>query len=128
MGILGFGKKEKVTEKKVTKTSKKEVAVVASKNNHASLPSVDYVLRPLITEKAHSQSETNNVFTFKISEEANKTEVAKYIKSKYKVEPVKIAIVNVKGKKVFSRGKVGFKPGSRKAYVYLKKGDKIEIA
>lgn len=134
MGILGFGKKtssgvKKVSKKPSEKTSKKkEVTAIVTKNPSGVNLSKDYIVRPLITEKAHSQSETNNVFTFKVTNDANKSEIAKYIEVKYKVTPIKVSIINVKDKKVFSRGKIGFKSGFKKAFVYLKKGDKIEIA
>jgi ribosomal protein L23 len=44
----------------------------------------------------------------------------------YKVNPVKIAVVTINSKSVISRrnGKKGTKGGGKKAYVYLKKGDK----
>ena len=42
--------------------------------------------------------------------------------------PVKVNIVNSKPKKVVSKGKVGQTRGFKKAYVYLKKGDTIDIA
>ena len=45
----------------------------------------------------------------------------------YKVSPMKVRIVNLPAKKVFVRGKWGEKTSVKKAYVYLKKGDKIEI-
>jgi large subunit ribosomal protein L23 len=140
MGILGFGKKEKKefetkTEKvsAVKKVAKKTVAVVpvkkdeSKKSEHSTLIFKDVIIRPMITEKAHSLAETYNTFAFEVSGDANKNEIAKYIKTKYKVEPVKIAIVKIPRKQVFSRGKVGFKKGGKKAYVYLKKGDKIEL-
>ena len=50
------------------------------------------------------------------------------IKKMYKVTPVKINIMNVKQRAVVVRGKRGKQAGGRKAYVTLKKGDKIELA
>ena len=38
-----------------------------------------------------------------------------------------INVATVKNKKVMWRGKPGVKSGGRKAYVYLKKGDKIDL-
>jgi len=83
------------------------------------------ILRPRITEKASFVAETN-VHVFEIASSATKKQVAEAIKVFYKVSPVKINIVKNPAKEVFIRGKKGNKPGVKKAYVYLKKGDKIE--
>jgi ribosomal protein L23 len=45
----------------------------------------------------------------------------------YKVTPRKIGITQTPSKNVFSRGKNGVQKGVKKAYVYLKKGEKIEL-
>lgn len=141
MGILGFGKKaEKKSEtgakkavavSKSSKVAKKNEVVVSNSTKVSSKEisfSRDLIIRPMITEKAHSLNESGNVFAFEITKDANKVELAKYIKSRYKVEPIKVAIVKIPSKKVISRGKVGFQKGGKKAYVYLNKGDKIELA
>ena len=52
--------------------------------------------------------------------------MANAIKAFYKVTPEKINIVRNPSKTVFVRGKKGVKSGVKKAYVYLKEGDKIE--
>lgn len=68
-----------------------------------------------------------NVYTFNISESANKTEIKKAIFALYKVHPVKVNVLNISKKQIMSKGKAGVRGGSRKALVYLKKGDKIEF-
>jgi large subunit ribosomal protein L23 len=85
------------------------------------------IKRPRITEKSGIQAEASAVYTFEVTECANKKSVAKAIKEIYKVTPVKVNITNLPMKKVFSRGKAGQKSGVKKAVVYLKKGDKIEF-
>lgn len=84
------------------------------------------IKNPRITEKATFSAE-NNVYTFDITDSANKTEIKKAIFALYKVNPVKINVLKVEDKHIFSRGKKGVKSGGRKAYVYLKKEDKIEF-
>ncbi len=59
--------------------------------------------------------------------DAGKAQVSKAVSEIYKVEPVKVNIVKNPSKRVFVRGKKGVKSGVKKAYVYLKKGDKIEV-
>lgn len=85
----------------------------------------DILLRPRITEKASFVMESN-VHTFEVASNATKKQVTEAIKAFYKVMPLKINIVKNPKKEVFVRGKKGIKAGVKKAYVYLKKGDKIE--
>ena len=85
--------------------------------------------RPRLTEKAANLSSAN-VFTFEVAPGATKHDVMRAVTALYKVQPVKVHILNVKGKKVALRTRrgVGVKNNSRKAYVYLKKGDTIDFA
>ena len=105
--------------KKTDKTKEKVVEAKIVKNS---------LKGPRITEKASDVLEKNNVYTFDVAINANKKEVAKDIFAQYKVKPVKVNIVKSKQKSTISRsglrGKIG---ASKKAMVYLKKGDKIEL-
>ncbi len=86
------------------------------------------VLRgPRITEKAAISADKNNVYVFQVEDSATKDSIAASVKTSYDVVPVKVRVINMKAKKVFIRGKRGSKKGYKKAYVYLKKGDKIEL-
>ncbi len=84
------------------------------------------IKNPRVTEKASFAAE-QNVYTFNVSAGANKTEIMKAIFTLYKVKPVKVNVLSIPRKEVFSRGKKGMRGGGRKALVYLKKGDKIEL-
>ena len=84
------------------------------------------IKNPRVTEKASMASE-QNVYTFDITASANKTEIKKAIFALYKIHPIKVNVLSVPKKKTFSKGKAGSKGGGRKAFVYLKKGDKIEF-
>ncbi len=90
--------------------------------NHSKI-----ILKPRITEKSGIMTETSNVYTFEVEKNATKDTVAKAIKNIYKVSAKKVRIVNLPAKEVFVRGKKGTKPAVKKALVYLKKGDKIEL-
>ncbi len=81
---------------------------------------------PRVTEKA-TVLEGSNVYTFNVPKSATKPEIVKMIKELYKVTPIKVRTVTMLAKKVFVRGKKGTKAGGKKAYIFLKKGDKIEI-
>lgn len=79
-----------------------------------------------VTEKA-SNMLAQNVYTFDVTETANKTEIKKAIFAFYKVKPVKVNVLRVPKKNVSFRGRASVKGGGRKAVVYLKEGDKIEV-
>lgn len=83
------------------------------------------LLRPHITEKATISSE-KSVYVFEVESDASKKVISKSFSDKYKIFPVKISTVTIPAKNVYVRGKRGKKSGYKKAYVYLKKGDKIE--
>ncbi len=85
------------------------------------------IVQPHITEKAGVFAENANTYTFEVTPSATKATIAKQIKELYKVTPIKVNIVRIPSKKVVFRGKNGVKSGMKKAYVMLKKGDKIEF-
>lgn len=84
------------------------------------------LIRPRITEKATTKSE-DGVYTFDVSPRANKSSVSSAVQEFYKVKPIKIAVVTVRAKKISAKGKRGKTSGGKKAYVFLKKGEKIEF-
>ena len=83
------------------------------------------LIKPHVTEKATKTSESS-VYVFKVNSKSTKGQVLKSFNEKYKISPLKIATVTIPAKNVFVRGKRGKKSGYKKAYVYLKKGEKIE--
>lgn len=122
---------KKNTKEQADKVKFKEV-VVAEKLSKENAMSVSFsnsstILRPRITEKSSDASQKLNAYTFEIKPSASKNEVAKMVKELYKVTPLKINIVNLPRKIIFSRGKKGWSGSIKKAVVYLKKDDKIEF-
>ncbi len=105
-------------EKKV-----KEVIEEVSKSKGES----SLIISPRLTEKASALSSLN-IYTFNVVQNATKTTLAKEIEKKYKVKPLKITVSNNPRVKVFTRGKIGYKSGFKKASVFLKKGDKLNLA
>mgnify|MGYP001575699505 FL=1 len=98
------------------------------KQNNKSLPLAGGLRRPLVTEKTTDGiSAKRPVYTFVVGPTANKFMIRRAIVEQYKVTPTKINISVVKPKKVFTRGRVGSRGGFKKAMVYLKPGDKIEL-
>lgn len=80
-----------------------------------------------ITEKASLVSE-KGVYVFEVADWANKKEISAAVKKFYGVTPASINVARIPAKKVFRRGHRGVKSGGKKAYIELKKGDKIELA
>lgn len=121
-----FGKDTKDTKDTKKKAPAKKAA---STKVPAATVSGNVLLRPRITEKA-AHLTAGNVYTFDVAPRATKTDVAKAIHAVYRVKPVKVAVVKTAGKKVRLRTRRGFgsRAASKKAYVYLKKGDRIEFA
>ena len=127
MSLLNLRKKNnetKTTPKK--ETVKKSVAVVATTKT-AHVPRSHVLVRPHITEKAAASAE-KGIYVFQVAMDANKLEIAAAVALAYKVTPVKVTIAAIPRKLITVKGKVGFRKGGKKAYVYLKKGEKIEIA
>jgi large subunit ribosomal protein L23 len=89
----------------------------------------DVLLRPRITEKAANMTSAS-VYTFDIRVDATKKDVTDAVKKLYKVTPVKVNVVNIPRKKVAMRKKRGFghTAATRKAYVFLKKGEEINFS
>ncbi|MBI2087000.1 MAG: 50S ribosomal protein L23 [Candidatus Zambryskibacteria bacterium] len=92
-----------------------------------NLKAKNVLLRPRITEKAALSADKNNTYVFEVASKATKSSIAASVRAAYKVIPVKVRVANIPDKAVFIRGKKGVKRGGKKAYVYLKKGDKIEL-
>ena len=112
---------KKVATKAVTKTSVAPKKTTAGQFAHI-------LIQPRITEKATMKAETS-VYIFVVAIDATKKEIGSAVKHYYNVTPTKVNIVKIPTKKVVSRTtrKTGVKGGGKKAYVFLKKGDKIEI-
>lgn len=85
------------------------------------------IIRPRITEKATDLSHKSNAYVFDVHQNATKPQVKKAISDIYKVKVVKVAMVHIPSKEVYVRGKKGRTNQGKKAYVYLKEGDKIEF-
>ena len=129
-----FGRKkntEKETQKKeavspVKKTTQKKTEVPKSSIKESSVNEL-ILFKPHITEKATDVQE-NNVYVFDVDPKATKKEIAKAVEVVYKVTPRKVNLVKIRSRSVMGRkGLKGRRAGGKKAYVYLRKGDSIEI-
>ncbi len=108
-----------------TKAKKPEIDTLAVKTIMGTEVKA-LIKKPRITEKS-TQIANGNVYTFDVAPRATKTQIKEAVFKLYKVTPLKVNIINIKQRQVFVRGKKGTQAGGRKAYVSLKKGDKIEL-
>jgi len=86
------------------------------------------IISPRITEKGAYLSDVG-AYVFNVGRDANKKEIMRAVHALYKVSPRKVTIVAVPSKRVVTRGtnRKGRSAKGKKAYVYLKKGETIEI-
>lgn len=117
-----FGKK-KEAKKEPNAAAIKVATTVATGHNLQSV-----LVGPHFTEKTVNGSE-NNVYTFEVRRDATKFQVRDAVKAFYKVTPVKVNIVNKRPalRPKGSTNRMVKVPGMKKAYVYLKKGDSINL-
>jgi|TARA_B100000530_G_C15639827_1_gene361827 Ribosomal protein L23 len=86
----------------------------------------DTILSPVVTEKSTSLSEQNKI-VFKVPKNSNKLVLKKNIEKIFKVNVIKINILNKKSKNKFTRGRKVKIKGYKKAIITLKKGQSIDL-
>jgi len=87
----------------------------------------DKILSPIVTEKSTNLSEYNKI-VFKVPNKANKNNLKKNIEKIWKVNVVKVNIINKQPRKKISKGKTVKILGYKKAIITLKKGQSIDLA
>ncbi|USN89240.1 MAG: 50S ribosomal protein L23 [Candidatus Nomurabacteria bacterium] len=120
-----FGKKKETKDESVVEN---KPAVVAPKALATDYNLDAIIIAPRLTEKSVHMGE-QNVYTFNVKRDATKFQVRDAIKALYNVTPVKVNIVNKKpaSRLQGSRNRMKHVAGLKKAYVYLKKGDTINL-
>ena len=88
--------------------------------------SLDSIIQPIITEKATILSEQNKT-VFRVHGKANKKTIKKNIEKLFKVNVVKVNIINRKAKLKMKQGRKSYKSGYKKAIITLKKGQSIDL-
>lgn len=124
----------KDAEVKVAKEKKEEKGGVISNREvkeekarkYQNVKAHELIIKPLITEKAAFLGGANQ-YVFEVNKNANKAEVLKAIEHVYNVRPLKVNILNVKGKTTRYGRSVGRLKNWKKAVVTLKEGDKISV-
>ena len=86
----------------------------------------DKIISPIVTEKSTNLSEQNKI-SFKVNKKANKKNLKTNIEKIFKVNVVKVNIVNKKTRIKTTRGKKVRVKGYKKAIITLKKGQSIDL-
>ena len=86
----------------------------------------DTIISPIVTEKSTNLSEQNKV-VFKVSNKLNKIILKKNIEKIFKVNVIKVNIINKQSRKKITRGKKVKILGYKKAIITLKKGQSIHL-
>ena len=86
----------------------------------------DKIMYPLLTEKSTNLSEQNKII-FKVPSQANKKNLKTNIEKIFKVNVVKVNIINKKNRVKHTRGKKVKISGFKKAIITLKKGQTIDL-
>ncbi|HEC98630.1 MAG TPA: 50S ribosomal protein L23 [Nitrospirae bacterium] len=87
----------------------------------------DVLKKPIFTEKATYLKETGNKLIVEVDRKANKIEIKKAFEEVFKVKVVKVATINVPGKKKKWGRSVGWSSAMKKAVVTLGKGEKLDF-
>jgi len=86
----------------------------------------DTIISPIVTEKSTNLSEQNKI-VFKVSNKLNKIILKKNIEKIFKVNVVKVNIINKQSRKKITRGKKVKIQGYKKAIITLKKGQSVDL-
>ena len=123
-------------EKKIEKIEPKSEKPVAKKTQADNVKKIEkkefsqawrILAKPLVTEKATTIGELHNQYIFEVADRANKIEIKKAIQDFYGVNVEKVNVMNVRGKKKRVGRHEGWRPGFKKAIVFLAPEEKIEI-
>jgi len=87
---------------------------------------IDSIRHPIITEKATILSEQNKT-VFKVHGKANKKTIKKNIEKLFKVNVIKVNIINKQNRTKLTRGRKVKVSGYKKAIITLKKGQSIDL-
>lgn len=117
---------KKTKKEKAVKKSPKAETSATEKSMPTSHSYAHVLLSPRVTEKATDLSSVG-AYVFNVDPRSGKKDIAAAIRAVYNVSPVSIATIRVPGKKTNMRGRKGKTASGKKAIVYLKKGEKIEI-
>ena len=92
---------------------------------------MDILIKPIITEKATTDSELNNRYGFVVKNSANKIEIKRAVETVYGVSVNKVRTINVRPDRKTRYTKTGMVTGKTSAYkkaiVQVAEGETIDL-
>ena len=85
----------------------------------------DVLRRPLLTEKSTLLKESQHTLVFEVHRDATKPEIKKAVEALFGARVAEVRVANVHGKVKRQGRHVGRRPDWKKAFVVLKKGEKM---
>jgi large subunit ribosomal protein L23 len=87
----------------------------------------DVLIRPLLTEKITAIREVKNAVAFAVHRHATRIEIRRAVEKVFSVKVASVNVMNVRGKKKRQGRFSGKRSDWRKAFITLKKNEKIEL-
>ncbi len=88
---------------------------------------IQYIKRPLVTEKITGLQEKHNQYAFEVDSRLNKIEIARGIEERFDVKVKSVRTSNCKGKLKRMGRTEGRRKNWKKAIITLEQGYKIEL-
>lgn len=85
------------------------------------------IKRPIITEKGTIDRMNKNRFYFEVDIRATKTQIKEAIRRIFKVTPLEVRTMIVRGKTRYIGRRISKRPNWKKAIVTLKEGEHIDL-
>ncbi|WP_322759486.1 50S ribosomal protein L23 [Frankia sp. Cr2] len=86
----------------------------------------DVIIKPVVSEKSYGLLD-DNVYTFIVRPDANKTEIKIAVQQIFNVRVLRVNTINRSGKRKRTKGGWGHRKSTKRAMVSLAPGDAIEI-
>ena len=86
----------------------------------------DVIIAPVITEKATTASEHNQV-VFKVARNATKPQIKEAVEKLFDVKVKKVNTLNRPGKMKVFKGRFGMQQDTKRAIVTLEEGHRIDV-
>jgi large subunit ribosomal protein L23 len=86
----------------------------------------DIIVRPVVSEKTTDMAQSNK-YVFRVLRSSNKSLIKKAIKEVFNVNPIKINVLKVRGRRKRVRYQYGYTSSWKKVIVTLGKDEKIEL-
>ena len=85
----------------------------------------DVIVKPVMTEKSTTLTQTQNVITFQVAKDANKVEIKSAVEALFQVKVDSVRVMHKEGKIRKVGRSIGRTQDRKKAYVKLKAGEKL---